>query len=201
MIYAKLFDSAGYGQLLVKLDRSPEGDAPEVRFYCSPPGLGVCSMAMGFTDDDNGWDAAEAAFEKVDCAMAEIAVRTFSKRLHPNPRPSSRTMTAREPLKLTLARGERIIAVVPERCQGPGWANAVIWVYIATSAGGLRTECIQPGQRTPEMQALFEPGAAMCAALIASIPKHARPPTDWSKVVPGKYQPKVKLLDGGEWID
>jgi hypothetical protein len=116
-------------------------------------------------------------------------------------------MTDREPLELNLARGERIIAVVPERCQGPGWANAVIWVYIATSAGGLRTECIQPGQRTPEMQALFDPGAAMCAALIASIPKHARPPTDWSKVA-GESRSMldenghVKLQPAGaEWID
>ena len=29
-------------------------------------GLGVCSTALQFTDDDAGWDRANTAFEKVD---------------------------------------------------------------------------------------------------------------------------------------
>jgi hypothetical protein len=79
--FAKLFESTRYGQLLVKVDRSPDGEQPEVRFYCHPPEVGVCSMAVGFTDNDAGWDAAEAAFEKVDLAQAELAVSDIFKML------------------------------------------------------------------------------------------------------------------------
>jgi hypothetical protein len=69
---------------------------------------------------------------------------------------------------LKLASDERIIAVVPEHCAGPGWANAVIWVHIRDSSGKLRTEDIQPGQRTPEMHALF----SVCASAHSSLLTH-----------------------------
>lgn len=57
-MFAKLFDHEKYGQLLVKLDTDNEGD-PEVRTYFKPKGLGVCSVAAGFKDDDEGWELAE----------------------------------------------------------------------------------------------------------------------------------------------
>lgn len=66
---------------------------------------------------------------------------------------------------INLNYGERVIAVVPERCNGPGWSNSPVWVFIATNDGGLREECIQPEERTPELNALFHAGEAMCAAL------------------------------------
>jgi hypothetical protein len=71
---------------------------------------------------------------------------------------------------IKLAYGERVVAVVPERCNGPGWSNAPTWVYIATNDGRLREECVQPGERTPELQALFAAGEAMCNALAAAVP-------------------------------
>lgn len=64
--FAKLFNDTLHGQILVKLDTGPDADGPEVRFFYQPPGLGVCSLALGFSDTDAGWDEAEAAFEKVD---------------------------------------------------------------------------------------------------------------------------------------
>lgn len=64
MAFAKLWGT-GNGQVLVKIDTGPEG-APEVRFFCQPPGLGVCSFAIGFEDSDDGWDKAEAAFESMN---------------------------------------------------------------------------------------------------------------------------------------
>lgn len=70
---------------------------------------------------------------------------------------------------VTLGRCERIIAAVPERCQGPGWSNSVVWVYIASQDGRLRTECLQPMQQTHEMQTLFDAGAAMCRALVDAV--------------------------------
>ena len=65
-MFAKLFYSDQYGQILVKFDDGDNG--PEVRFYFKPNNLGVCSCALEFTDDekDIAWDKAETAFNKID---------------------------------------------------------------------------------------------------------------------------------------
>lgn len=83
----------------------------------------------------------------------------------------------KKPRTIKLAYGERIVAVVPERCNGPGWSNSPAWVYIATNDGRLREECIQPDERTLELQTLFAAGCAMCNALSAAVPsvKSKRP--------------------------
>lgn len=54
-----------------------------------------------------------------------------------------------------LKPGERIVAVVPEYCAGPGWANRPIWVHIVNQANHYRMECIQPEQQSKEQQLLF----------------------------------------------
>lgn len=70
-----------------------------------------------------------------------------------------------------LARGERVIAVVPEKCGGPGWRNAPVWVYITNSiTGESRDECLQPTEQTPEMLRLFDIGAAVHSALVDAVP-------------------------------
>ncbi|TCP13797.1 hypothetical protein EV683_10542 [Crenobacter luteus] len=66
--FAKLFET-DRGQILVKIDADEDG-APEIRFYAEPTGLGVCSLALSYEDFDNGWDAAEHAFGKVDQQIA-----------------------------------------------------------------------------------------------------------------------------------
>ena len=71
---------------------------------------------------------------------------------------------------ITLAKDERIAAVVPEYAAGPGWANAPAWVYIVDSSQKLRIESIQPDERTPAMHALFGAGEAMSCALILAVP-------------------------------
>jgi len=73
--FAKLFETEEYGQILVKLDASPDEHEPEVRFYVNPPGLGVCSFAAGYPDSDEGWDAAQACFDKCDLEMAVAAAK------------------------------------------------------------------------------------------------------------------------------
>jgi hypothetical protein len=75
-----------------------------------------------------------------------------------------------KPKTIKLKGNERIIAVVPETCHGPGWANAVVWVYIAEDNSKLRCECIQPDERTPEMHTLFSAGEAMVNALLSAVP-------------------------------
>ena len=75
--------------------------------------------------------------------------------------------------RIKLEYGERVIAVVPEDASGPGWSNHPISVYIACLDGRLRTEWIQPGERTAELHTLFSPGRAMCSALIEAVPTYA----------------------------
>lgn len=75
-MFAKLFETE-IGQLLVKIDTSDECK-PEVRIYFEPPELGVCSIAWGFNDDDDGWSKADALFEKVDQDYAIRAVNRVS---------------------------------------------------------------------------------------------------------------------------
>ena len=60
--FCRLYDTE-HGQLLVKLDSDSEG-IPEVRYYIQTDNLGVCTIAAKFTDDDAGWNNAEAAFSK-----------------------------------------------------------------------------------------------------------------------------------------
>lgn len=73
-------------------------------------------------------------------------------------------------LPIKLARGEHIIAVVPEYASGPGWANKPVWVHIRGMTGMLRSECIQPEEHTEALRVLFKSGAAMCEALRIAVP-------------------------------
>lgn len=77
--FAKLFETEEFGQILVKLDASPDEHEPEVRFYVNPPDLGVCSFAAGYPDSDEGWDAAQACFDKCDLQMAVAAAAEVYK--------------------------------------------------------------------------------------------------------------------------
>lgn len=73
-MFAKLYDTK-YGQVLVKRDGSPSDEKPEVRFYAEPAGLGVCSMALVYEDDDDGNKQADDVFAKVDKGVAEAMAR------------------------------------------------------------------------------------------------------------------------------
>ena len=64
----------------------------------------------------------------------------------------------------------KIIAVVPEYCSGPGWSNRVLWVHIADgNTRTYRTEAIQPDERNRDQVVLFKAGEAMHQALIGSV--------------------------------
>lgn len=72
-------------------------------------------------------------------------------------------------IHLDDSKGERIVAVVPEHVRGPGWSNAVTWVYITDIHGSLRTECIQPEERPNDLRILFDAGAVVTRALVESV--------------------------------
>lgn len=80
-MFAKLFESPKYGQILVKLDTDPVDFAPEVRVYVKPKHLGVCSCAIGFQDDDQGWDLAEKALDEADLTLCEGAIKALFRSL------------------------------------------------------------------------------------------------------------------------
>jgi hypothetical protein len=73
--FAKVFESGRYGQLLVMIQRSDDTADPELRLFCCPPGLHVCSVALEFCDDATGWDHAEDAFAQMTVSLAEEWVR------------------------------------------------------------------------------------------------------------------------------
>jgi hypothetical protein len=50
---------------------------PAVRIYFMPEELGVCEMKIGFEDSDDGWDKAEAAFERFELEPLEKYVKEF----------------------------------------------------------------------------------------------------------------------------
>lgn len=70
---------------------------------------------------------------------------------------------------IELAHGERIVAVVPERCSGPGWSNSPTWVYVLANDGTCRVECIQPDERSPLLMNMYNTGEVVCSALIMSV--------------------------------
>ncbi len=65
-MFAKLYGKKQ--QVLVMINEGKEG--PEVRIFSELDGFGVCSTALGFSDDDLGWQKAEKAFEQMDEATA-----------------------------------------------------------------------------------------------------------------------------------
>lgn len=72
--FAKMFNSSKFGQLLAL--RSTENDQgnPEVRVFCEPQQLGVCSGALIFNDSEAGFDAQEKALRELTLERAEKLV-------------------------------------------------------------------------------------------------------------------------------
>lgn len=82
-IFAKLFDTE-IGQVLVKIDVNDEY-FPEVRFYFKPEGLGLCSVALEYKDEDDidsAWSKAEFNFNKIDESSALKMVQRVTGELN-----------------------------------------------------------------------------------------------------------------------
>lgn len=69
MAFARIFETAEFGQILVKLGEHENG-APEIRWYAKPPMLGVSEFATLYEDSDEGLKVAERVFSCVDEEMA-----------------------------------------------------------------------------------------------------------------------------------
>lgn len=75
--FAKLFDTA-IGQIVVMRQSGDEG--PELAFFFDPniDALGVCQIKLGFSDDDEGIDKANKAF---DAVTEEGAIKVVSRQI------------------------------------------------------------------------------------------------------------------------
>lgn len=77
--FAKLFEFADIGQVLVLIDQGETG--PEVRFSFTASGLGVCTVKFNFADTEEGWDKAELLFEQADEAHSHQLLKPEIERL------------------------------------------------------------------------------------------------------------------------
>lgn len=65
-MFAKIFYSEEYGQILLKIDTDEDGN-PEIRAYIEPDGFGVCSLALkSDNDSQEAFDNFSDAFSKMD---------------------------------------------------------------------------------------------------------------------------------------
>lgn len=63
--FAKIFETEGYGQILVIKNKDDDG-FPQVQFQVYPKGMGICAAAIGFPKTDKGWLDQDACFDSVD---------------------------------------------------------------------------------------------------------------------------------------
>ena len=74
-MFAKMFYTSLWQVVAIK--QSNLDNYPEIRFYAEPAGLGVCSMALSYEEDD--WEACDDGFDTVDFEMAEAAAKELNK--------------------------------------------------------------------------------------------------------------------------
>ena len=57
---------------------------------------------------------------------------------------------------IKLNKHEVIVGIEPKVCSGPGWGNSPLWIHIFDNqTNKYRSDCIQPNERTKEMNILF----------------------------------------------
>lgn len=72
---------------------------------------------------------------------------------------------------IVLNKHEKVLAVVPEYCAGPGWSNRLVHVHILDySNNTYRVVYLTPDETTPAMRTLFEIGATISGALLRAVP-------------------------------
>lgn len=78
-MFAKIFESEKYGQILVKRDQGEGGNVGyEIRFFFDAEALelGICSYALGYPDTDAGYETCLRVFDAVTEERAVKVVET-----------------------------------------------------------------------------------------------------------------------------
>lgn len=63
-MFAKTFDSKRYDQIVLMKRQDMQG-APEIRFYFTAEGYGVCEFGIGFTEDSDAETRLAQAFDQL----------------------------------------------------------------------------------------------------------------------------------------
>jgi len=63
-MFAKIFDSKRYIQIVLMKRQDSQG-APEIRFFFTAEGLGVCEFGIGFNEDADADTRLAQAFEQL----------------------------------------------------------------------------------------------------------------------------------------
>lgn len=69
--FAKIFESEKHGQILIKKDIN-ENDYIEIRIYFKPSGLGICSVALEFEEEDS--KNPNLTFKNIDLYECELLI-------------------------------------------------------------------------------------------------------------------------------
>ena len=75
MTFAKIFENPTLGQICCIAGAENENSNPEIRAFCVPKNLGVCSTAVLFEDTDNGWDTRDKLFAELNLEKAEALAK------------------------------------------------------------------------------------------------------------------------------
>lgn len=68
-MFAKIYNTADFGQVLLMKDEDDNG-APELVVACQPKGFGTCKLKFGYSDDEDGWNKLDEAFETLGFEFA-----------------------------------------------------------------------------------------------------------------------------------
>lgn len=76
--FCKLFDSATYGQILVRADTDDDGDPALIVSVRGPAesGVDIAQTCVSFIDCEAGWNARDKMLEACDLPRAELGART-----------------------------------------------------------------------------------------------------------------------------
>ena len=75
MTFAKIFETKN-GQVVVMRDTNDD-DAPAVKFYAQPAGMGVCCSTLSFRDNDVGELTRDTLFNGVDLELVERVTKAL----------------------------------------------------------------------------------------------------------------------------
>jgi hypothetical protein len=84
MSFAKTFETAKHGQILLVIQSNDETGNPQIQWSVEPPELGVCTMRIDLENSQQGWNAADKYLADATTEHAyEVAEEMFDELLKP----------------------------------------------------------------------------------------------------------------------
>jgi hypothetical protein len=64
-------------------------------------------------------------------------------------------MTAKTRRALHMTRTDRMVTAYAQPASGPGWSNRPLYVIVEDRDGKMRSECLQPGEFSRDLELLY----------------------------------------------